>query len=421
MLNTKKNMAAKWAIYFLTVLFLIFEMGVQVSPSVMTSQLMHDLHLNTFQLGLMSGFYFYTYTIMQIPSGLLFDYHNPRIIISTAILICTLGALAFSFATTIYTAILARLLMGLGSAFAFISVLVVSADLFKHSRFALLTGITQMLAAIGAMMGQIPLSILVAKYGWRHVMVYIAIIGFILTALIWTFVNYERTIHQSSTSTENYGSIANNLKNILKVKQTWLIGFYAFLLWAPMSGFASLWGIPYLETTFQITHTTAASLCALMWIGIAIASPLLGWFSTTIHRRILPLWLSAFIGIIGFSFVLFSKATQGLWIIGIGTLLAGFACSGQALSFSLIKDINHPKQKGTAIAFNNMAVVISGAFFQPIIGKLLSIFHHNQLLTSPHYSVTAFRYSLLLIFACYVLASVIAKFFLKESYCQSIH
>jgi len=419
MLKTKQNITAKWAVYSLTVLFLIFEMGVQVSPSVMTSQLMQDLHMNTFQLGLMSGFYFYTYAAMQIPSGLLFDYHNPRIIISTAILVCSLGALAFSFATGIYTAIFARLLMGLGSAFAFISVLVVSADLFSHKRFALLTGITQMLAAIGAMMGQIPVSILVGKYGWRHVMVYIAIIGFFLTALIWKFVNYERAADKATTSTEGYHSIFNNLKSILQVKQTWLIGLYAFLLWAPMSGFTSLWGIPYLETTFHMTHTTAASLCALMWVGLAVASPILGWFSTAIHRRILPLWLSAFIGLFGFSFVLFSKATAGLWIIGIGIFLAGFACSGQALSFSLIKDINHPKQKGTAIAFNNMAVVISGAFFQPVIGKLLSVFHQNDLLTTSSYSVSAFRYSLLLIFGCYLLASLLAKFFLKESYCKS--
>jgi acyl-CoA reductase-like NAD-dependent aldehyde dehydrogenase len=41
-------------------------------------------------------------------------------------------------ADTIYIAILARLLMGLGSAFAFVSVLVVTADLFPASYFATL-------------------------------------------------------------------------------------------------------------------------------------------------------------------------------------------------------------------------------------------------------------------------------------------
>jgi MFS family permease len=420
MLKVKINNQAKWAIYCLTVLFLIFEMGVQVSPSVMTSQLMRDLHLNTFQLGLMSGFYFYTYTAMQIPSGLLFDFHNPRMIISTAILTCSLGALCFSFSINIYTAILARLLMGLGSAFAFISVLVVSADLFSHKYFALLTGITQMLAAIGAMMGQIPLSILVLKFGWRHVMIYIAVIGFLLTFLIWTFVNYERQEDIDIYSTKSVRSIFKKLKLIVQVKQTWLIGLYAFLLWAPMSGFTSLWGIPYLETAFNLTHTKAASFAALMWIGLAIASPLLGWFSTAIHRRILPLWLSAFVGLLGFAVVLFSPAHANLWMISIGILLAGAACAGQALSFSLIKDINSPRQKATAIAFNNMAVVISGAFFQPIIGKLLSAFHSHHIMTTSVYSINAFRYSLLLILLCYLFATILAKFFLKESYCRSI-
>jgi hypothetical protein len=68
-------------IYSIVSLFLIFEMAVQVSPSVMSSSLMQDLGISAFSLGLMSGIYFYTYTSMQIPSGLLFDRITPKIII----------------------------------------------------------------------------------------------------------------------------------------------------------------------------------------------------------------------------------------------------------------------------------------------------------------------------------------------------
>jgi MFS family permease len=419
MIKKTRSHKKEWFIYLLTVMFLVFEMGVQVSPSVMTTALMHDLHLNTFQLGLMSGFYFYTYTAMQIPSGLLFDHHNPKIIISCAVFVCSLGALFFAFSANIYTAILARLLMGSGSAFAFISVLVVSADLFSHERFAVLTGITQMLAALGAMMGQIPLSSLVFRFGWRPVMIYTAFVGFGLTALIWLFVNYKRNL-TPDTADRTYG-IWQSLKNILQLKQTWLIALYAFLLWAPMSGFTSLWGIPYLETAFGMSDHQAAFLCSIMWVGLAVFSPILGWFSTALSRRKLPLWLSAFVGIIGFGLILFLKPSTSSWIIGIGIFAAGLACSGQALSFSLIKDMTHPKRKGTAIALNNMAVVISGAFFQPVIGKLLSVFQPDASSSTSLYSNTAFTYSLLLILGCYVLGFIIACFFLRETFCRSTY
>jgi len=182
-------------LYLLVSLFLFFEMGVQVSPSVMANQLMSAFQIGTFGLGLMSGFYFYTYTVMQIPSGILLDKYNPRLIITIAILTCVLGMLLFAMADTIYIAILARLLMGLGSAFAFVSVLVVTADLFPASYFATLTGVTQSLAALGAMCGQLPISLMVEHLGWRQTLLFLSAIGLGLALIVWFVLKYQRNAH----------------------------------------------------------------------------------------------------------------------------------------------------------------------------------------------------------------------------------
>src|SRR6478752_2079582 len=139
--NTISNGKAIF-LYSLVSFFLFFEMAIQVSPSVMAPELMNDLNIGTFGLGIMSGIYFYTYTAMQIPSGMLFDQHNPRTIITLSILTCVIGTLLFALSQNIYMGCLARLLMGSGSAFAFVSVLVVTADLFKSRYFATITGIT---------------------------------------------------------------------------------------------------------------------------------------------------------------------------------------------------------------------------------------------------------------------------------------
>ncbi len=111
-------------IYIAVSLFLFFEMAVQVSPSVMAQDLMHDLNISALSLGIMSSVYFYTYTAMQIPSGLLFDRYNPGKIIFLAIMVCAIGSLLFGYANSFYLACAARLLMSVGSAFAFVSVLV---------------------------------------------------------------------------------------------------------------------------------------------------------------------------------------------------------------------------------------------------------------------------------------------------------
>ncbi len=401
---------SKWKIlliYCIVSFFLIFEMAIQVSPSVMSTQLMHDLNIGAFGLGLMSGIYFYTYAGMQIPTGLLFDRYNPRIIITLSILICTLGTLIFSFANNIYIGAIARLLMGSGSAFAFVAVLVVSADLFKSTYFATMTGITQMLGAMGAILGQMPVSTLVNTIGWRETLLIISAIGIVLSIIVWTLLKYEK--HQPTRNVNRSSNISLSLKQIITQPQTWYLAAYSCLLWAPMSSFASLWGIPYLTTVNHFNPTTAAFLCSLMWFGLAIGSPILGIISTLLNNRVLPLIVTSSMGITAFGLLLHFNFSQTA--VGILLFFAGIACTGQTLCFTLAKDNNHSAVRGTAIAFNNMAVVVSGALFQPIIGKVIEIGHQNTIA----YDANNYKNGVYIIFAAYILAFITALFFIKES------
>lgn len=405
-----KSLKQAILVYIIVALFLVFEMAIQVAPSVMTSDLMHDLNLGTFDLGLMSGFYFYTYAAMQIPSGLLFDRYQPKIIIAISIVICSLGSLLFGLATNYYLGCFARLLTGLGSAFAFVSVLVVASDLFHSKYFALLTGITQMLAAFGAMLGQMPVSILVKELGWRNTMFSLSGVGLILAALVWFLMNYERNCKELNGHFSAVPSVKDALKNILSNKQTWFIALYALLLWAPMSGFASLWGVQFLAKTDNLSPTSAAFYCSLMWLGLAVFSPLLGMFATSINNKLLPLIIASSIGFISFGFILDMKLS-GLFL-GLCLLLAGGACSGQSLSFALIKDNNSNAVKATALAFNNMAVVISGAIFQPLIGHLISKNSFNN--GTNMYSLGEYKFGLSVIILAYLGAALISIFFIKD-------
>lgn len=388
--------------YIMGALFLFFEMTIQVSPSVMAFQLMQDLHMTAFGLGIMSGCYFYTYTAMQIPAGILFDHFNVRLVIVTSVLICTIGIAALGFASNIYFACIARMLMGFGSAFAFVSVLVLTADLFQPKYFATITGVTQTLAALGAMSGQLPISLMVQHIGWRYSVFIFAVIGLVIALIIYFFLKYERisrgiTLHKSEKFVQAIKIIAMN-------KQTWFIALYACLLWAPMSAFTSLWGVPFLIIVFKLSHSSAAFLCSLMWLGLAVASPLLGFISTYYQNRKIALALSALLGVISFGLVLWVKLS--IFTLAIFLFFAGAACAGQALSFTLVKENNSRLVSATAIAINNMAVVISGALFQPFIGWLLktgNLTHAFQ-----------FQSALSVIFMAYVIGFIIAMFFINE-------
>lgn len=404
-------------IYILAALFLFYEMALQVSPSVMTHELMRDLHIGAEGLGLMAAFYFYSYTLMQIPAGLLFDRFGPRRLIAVATFVIAIGAFFFGTTTTVALASLGRFLMGIGSAFAFIGVLTVAARWFTPILFAFLVGIAQFLAAMGAMGGELPLAFSVNALGWRETINILGTAGIVLA-----FINYliiRDYPDDLSYHPHKHGlSISASLKMIFHNSQTYPIALYAFCGWAPVSVFASLWGVPYLMGRYEITNTHAALLVAMVWIGLAVGSPLLGWFSDLLKKRCLLLRATSFLGLIASLAILY---WPGLPLSANYPLffLFGIAASGQILSFALVKDNNRPSVTATAIGFNNMANVAGGAIFQPLVGAFLAAGWDGKMMgQAPIYATSDYNIALCIVPLCFLIGLVTSSFWIKETNCR---
>jgi len=415
--NQKPSLRA-CCVYTLVALFLFYEMALQVSPSVMTHDLMRDLKISAAGLGIMSGLYFYTYMIMQIPAGLLFDYFNSRLLIPIAVLLCVSGTLFFASSTTIISGSIGRLLMGVGSAFAFISVLVVASRWFAARYFALLVGIAQLLAAAGAMGGEAPLAAFITSLGWRHALYWLVVAGLVLAMLIWLILsknNRPQTNHHALSSQQQ--PVLTSLKQIAHSKQTWWIALYAFCSWAPVTAFAALWGVPFLMQLYHNSNTQAAAAIAMIWLGLGLASPLIGWYSNRIGKRCILLKLTALIGLAA-SLIIIYLPHPPVWLMFVLLFAFGIATSGQILTFALVKENNPRTLTATAIGFNNMAVVAGGALFQPLIGILLHS-HWNGLIIAgtPIYSVHNYRFALATVPLCFLVGWLCSQFFIKETGC----
>jgi hypothetical protein len=100
--------------------------------------------------------------------------------------------------------------------------------------------------------------------------------------------------------------------------------------------------------------------------------------------------------------------------------LYGFANTGVATAYAVASEINPQAVAGTSVAFANMASVIIGAGFQPLIGWMLQknwdgAMEHGL----PLYSNSDFRTALLLLLASLLLAIFVACG-IKETYCRRI-
>lgn len=403
-------------IFILVAGFLAYEMAIQVSPAVIIKPLMAELHIDALGLGLMTGCYYYTYTLMQVPAGLLLDRYPFGKIMFLPIMACAVGAILFGLSNSVMQASIARMLMGAGSAFAFIAVLVVAAEHFQAKYFALLAGFTQLLAALGAMVGGWPLVPFFAQAGWRKGMFSLGCLGLLLALLITLWGRYPKPNQSANMTPVKFSS---SLKIIFSNAQAWYLAVYACLLWAPMAAFASLWGIPYLQETYSLSNSNAAALNSLLWLGIAVGSPLLGWWSDVLGRRKLPLACAAVLGLNTMALLIYCKDLP-LSLVGILLFLIGAACSGQALSFAVVKENNLPGNNAAAIGFNNMAVVVAGAIFQPIIGKLIQLHSPTQAGQQIHYSSYDFQFGLSILPLCFGVALFISLFFIRETFGKNI-
>src|SRR3990167_3377616 len=127
-----------YVVFLLSASFYLYEYILQVAPSVMADSMMETFHVSAAGFGIVSAFYFYAYAPMQLPAGVLFDRYGPRKLMTFALLLCSLGAFFFASTDSLFTAALGRFLIGVGSAFSFIGVLVLISRWFPPNQFALL-------------------------------------------------------------------------------------------------------------------------------------------------------------------------------------------------------------------------------------------------------------------------------------------
>ena len=397
--------------------FYFYVYVVHVMPSAMTDSLMTTFGIQAAGLGILSSLYFYGYTPMQIPAGILYDKFGARTLLTTALGLCALSTLAFGLTHFFPIALFARWIMGITAAFGFVGALVVGAAWFPVRYFATYTGLVQLLGCIGAILGQGPVASLTNLLGWRETAVLISFVGLIFAFLIWLVIRnappgQTSHIHSQKNTTKKISS-----REVFKKSQNWWIALFSFGIWGPVVTFAALWGVPFFHDVYHISTVEAASLTSFVWIGIAVGGPFLGWWSYRSSKRLTPMFSAALVGIIAAFFLLYVNHLP-FWILIILLIGIGIGSSAQALSFGIINDLNQKEILGTAIGFTNMAIVAGGLVLQPIVGVILESLHKTQIINGvPIYPAYSYKIALVIVPMSFLLA-LIATIFIKETNCH---
>jgi MFS family permease len=413
-----------WLIVTCGMFFYCYNYFLRVSPSVMQNELTQAFHMTATQFGTLAGFYYWAYTPMQIPAGMIYDKFGVRLVLSCACLIAVAGLAVFVSADNYMMAGSGRFLIGLGSAFAYIGTLKLASIWLPANRFATVAGLATAVGMTSGALAQTYLTKVVEMIGYKESLHSALIVGVFLSVALFIFVRNRPSSTSTNAADEmqapiNMKQLLNALYIIFMNRQMWLIGIIGCLVYLPSSVFLDLWGIPYLKTVYHLTSEEAVTISTYTFYGWIISGPIFGILSDKIKRRRMPLTASGFFAAVLLCVVFYvpGLTTSGLYF---SFFMIGFCCGAHPLCFALGKENNPIQISGTAVAVTNMLIMAGGAIFQPVVGKLLDYHANNQLDVNgiPMYSSSDYTFALSIV-PIGVAIGIFLSVFLKETYCES--
>ena len=347
----------------------------RTAPAAIAGELTQAFSIGAAVLGTLAATYFYVYTLLQIPVGVLADTLGPRKLLAGGSAIAAAGSLLFALAPAWELAAVGRTLVGIGVSVAFIAILKVSAVWFPANRFATLAGTTMFAGNLGAVIAGAPLAWLVTQTSWRSVFVGLAALSALLAVLSWWRVRDRPedcglpAVNPAAPSARRVPWM-RAVARVLANRATWP----AFLVNVGVGGsflaFAGLWAVPFLQQTRGMSRVDAAQHSSLLLLGVAIGSLLVGLISDRLQSRrgvmrafVVLYLLSWAPWVLHVDWPL--AATLG-WFLLMGLLIPGFT-----LSWTIAKEANPVEFSGIATSVVNVGIFLGTGVLQPLVGWVL--------------------------------------------------
>jgi len=349
----------------------------RTAPAAIAGELTRAFSISGAVLGTLAATYFYVYTLLQIPVGVLADTLGPRRILAWGSLVAGAGSLLFALAPRWEVAAAGRTLVGVGVSVAFIGILKVSAVWFPANRFATLNGFTMLAGNLGAVVAGAPLAWAVGLASWRAVFAGLAVLSAAIGLAIWLGVRdrpealgFAPVQAPAAGGAVAAGSWREALRRVVRNPATWPGFFVNMGVGGSYLAFAGLWAVPYLVEVHRLPRVTAAHHGSALLTGVALGSVAIGLISDRLGSR--RAVMRAYAGLYALSWlpwlldVRWPLPATLAWFGLMGLLIPGFT-----LTWTVAKEVNRPEHSGIATSVVNVGVFLGTGLLQPLTGWLL--------------------------------------------------
>ena len=421
MLNlTTEQKRRRWLALGIVALTYVLSFFQRFAPAGIAQDLAAAFSTSAASLGALAATYFYVYTLMQIPTGILADTLGPRRILALGGIIGGLGSFMFGFAPSLDWALAGRTLIGLGVSVTFIAMLKLIAVWFEESRFATMVGICMLVGNMGSVLAGAPLSGLAQATGWRGVFIGIGVVSLVLAVACWAIVR-DRPDASSAAATSRFDRtvVLSGLLAVLKNRATWPTIIVNTGMAGAFFTFGGLWATPYLVQVHGMARQAASAHLSLWFGGFAIGCFFIGTLSDRIGRR-KPVLIATSHVYAAIWLVWLSGATMPPWLSYSLFVVMGLVTAGFSLTWACAKEVNPPLLSGMSTSIANIGGFLAGALLQPLVGWVMDLGWKGEILNGGRfYGLDTWRNGVLVVALC-ALMGAIGSWWIHETRCRNV-
>ncbi|MHA6793646.1 MFS transporter [Pseudonocardia bannensis] len=314
------------------------------------------------------------YASLQVPVGVLLDRYGARRLVIAGALTMTAGQVLLALATSLPLAIAARVLVGVGDALTFISVLSVVTAWFPTRQVPLMTQLTGLLGQLGQVLSAVPLAALLHGPGWTPAFLSAAGIGIFAAATVAAVFRNRPPGAPAPPPAPSPREIIDGLR-LSWFEPGTRLGLFTHM-GTQFSGmvFALLWGVPYLVAGQGMSSGAASALLTLFVAVGVIAGPLFGEFTARHPMR--RSWLViAVIAVTAacWTSVLLIPPPAPRWLLVVLVVVLALGPPGSMIGFDYARTFNPGHRQGTAVGIVNVGGFTASLLVTLAIGVLLGV------------------------------------------------
>jgi len=422
-----RTLRTRWRIIAVPALLYFLSYFHRIAPAVVAGDLMRAFAVPAAALGNLSAIYPYCFAAMALPGGGLADTLGPRRTLTLGALTMSVGAVVFGLAPGFGLAFAGRLLVGLGASVILLSSLRLAAEWFRTDEFATISGWSQTVGSLGALVGTTPLALLVEGVGWRSAFVSIGGITALLAVACFLVVrDHPGALGLAPINPLRAGpapglrAVLAGIPAVAGNWRSWPPVLTSTGVYGAFVAFVGLWGVPYLTQVYGLPRVQASNLMALTAAGLLVSAPLVGRASDRwlgLRRPPLIAATALYVGV----WAVLALPGRPVPIGWIGPLcfLLGVGSGAVVVVFSCVREVNDPRYVGVTLGFHNLPVFLGFALMQWLTGVILDARWEGAVAAGTRvYSLGAYRGAFALCLAV-AAASLVCACLVTETRCRN--